>query len=451
MSSAFAAVVLAAGGEPGRDGDRLPMPLLGRPLLRFAVDAVLGLKPGPKPPLIISGPSPSEVEAGLGDSAAACVVAAPSRAAAGAERTAARDGLSRLAAARRILRGRDESDVLVLSADLPLLETASLRTLVREHGRGRNALTVLASGEEPARVLALAVSRRDLLSGWAGIRAAAGEAGGDLDAVVNAFVFRKKRVGAATPGRPEEALRVSDPYDLARAAAILKERKIRGLCRAGVVVLDPATTWIGLDVEIGAGTVVYPGSVVEGRTVVGRDGRIGPAAHLADARLGDRVRVFAATVIESATLEDDVQAGPFSRLRPQTIVRAGARVGNFVEMKKTDFGRRSKALHLSYLGDSTVEEDVNIGAGTITCNYDGVNKNPTHIGAGAFIGSGTEIVAPVRVGRKAYIAAGSTITADVSDGALAIARARQVEKPGWVASRRPPKPKPVSRLRPPKP
>ena len=111
-------------------------------------------------------------------------------------------------------------------------------------------------------------------------------------------------------------------------------------------------------------------------------------------------------------------------------------------MKKTDFGPRSKALHLSYLGDSTVEEDVNIGAGTITCNYDGVRKNPTHIGAGAFIGSGTELVAPVRVGRRAYVAAGSTITTDVSPGALAIARARQVEKPGWVATKRPPKPKP---------
>jgi bifunctional UDP-N-acetylglucosamine pyrophosphorylase/glucosamine-1-phosphate N-acetyltransferase len=432
MNSAFAAVVLAAGGEPGRGGERSSTPLLGRPLLRFAVDAVLGLKPGFRPPLVVSGLTPSEANAGFGDSAVARVLVAPSGA----------DDLSRLSAARRALRARVEDTVLVLSADLPLLEPASLRALLREHGRAHNVLTVLTSGEDPERVLALTVSRRELLSGWNRIAATAGAAGGNLDALVGAFVFRKKRVGAVTPGRPEEALRVSDPYDLARAAAVLKERKIRGLCRAGVVILDPATTWIDLDVEIGAGTVVYPGTVIEGRTVVGRGGRIGPAAHLMDAKLGDRVRVFAATVIESATLEDDVQAGPFSRLRPQTVVRAGARVGNFVEMKKTDFGPRSKALHLSYLGDSTVEEDVNIGAGTITCNYDGVRKNPTHIEAGAFIGSGTEIVAPVRIGRRAYVAAGSTITKDVSPGALAIARARQVEKSGWVASRQPSKPKP---------
>jgi bifunctional UDP-N-acetylglucosamine pyrophosphorylase/glucosamine-1-phosphate N-acetyltransferase len=136
--------------------------------------------------------------------------------------------------------------------------------------------------------------------------------------------------------------------------------------------------------------------------------------------------------MEDTVLEDDVQVGPFSRFRPKTRVCAGSKVGNFVEMKNTLFGPRSKAQHLSYVGDSRVEEDVNIGAGTITCNYDGFSKCPTHIGAGAFIGSGTELVAPVTVGRGAYIAAGSTITKDVADGALAIARARQVEKPRWV-------------------
>ena len=139
--------------------------------------------------------------------------------------------------------------------------------------------------------------------------------------------------------------------------------------------------------------------------------------------------------MEDTVLEDDTQVGPFSRFRPKTRVCAGAKVGNFVEMKNTVFGSRSKAQHLSYIGDSWVEEDVNVGAGTITCNYDGVAKNPTHIGAGAFIGSGTELVAPVKIGRGAYIAAGSTITKDVGAGTLAIARARQVEKPGWVLER----------------
>jgi bifunctional UDP-N-acetylglucosamine pyrophosphorylase/glucosamine-1-phosphate N-acetyltransferase len=139
--------------------------------------------------------------------------------------------------------------------------------------------------------------------------------------------------------------------------------------------------------------------------------------------------------MEETVLEDDVQVGPFSRFRPKTRVRAGAKVGNFVEMKNTDFGPGSKAQHLSYLGDSAVGAGVNVGAGTITCNYDGVSKNPTRIEDGVFIGSGTELVAPVTVGRGAYIAAGSTITADVAAGALAIARARQIEKPGWARER----------------
>jgi bifunctional UDP-N-acetylglucosamine pyrophosphorylase/glucosamine-1-phosphate N-acetyltransferase len=131
-----------------------------------------------------------------------------------------------------------------------------------------------------------------------------------------------------------------------------------------------------------------------------------------------------------------VTVGPFARLRPKTILRAGAHVGNFVEMKNTDFGRDSKAGHLSYLGDTEVQEGVNIGAGTITCNYDGVRKNKTVIEAGAFIGSGAELVAPVKIGRGAYVAAGSVITEDVSPGALAIARGRQVEKEGWAKRQR---------------
>ena len=134
-------------------------------------------------------------------------------------------------------------------------------------------------------------------------------------------------------------------------------------------------------------------------------------------------------------VEDDAQIGPFARLRPQTVIKSGARVGNFVEMKNTEFGRGSKAMHLTYLGDSAVGADVNVGAGTITCNYDGIRKNETVIEDGAFIGSGTELIAPVRIGKKAYVAAGSAITHDVRSGALAIARARQVEKPGWIVKR----------------
>jgi bifunctional UDP-N-acetylglucosamine pyrophosphorylase/glucosamine-1-phosphate N-acetyltransferase len=244
-----------------------------------------------------------------------------------------------------------------------------------------------------------------------------------------------KKVGFYECPEPEEVLPVENGANIGRTAGLLRERKNDALARRGVAFLDPHSAWVDWDAEIGPRTVVYPFVVIEGATRIGADGRIYPHVHIMNSTLGARVKVLSSTVMEDTILEDDVQVGPFSRFRPKTRVCSGAKVGNFVEMKNTVFGPRSKAQHLSYVGDSRVEEDVNVGAGTITCNYDGVSKNPTHIGAGAFIGSGTELVAPVKIGRGAYIAAGSTITKDVAAGALAIARARQVEKPGWVLER----------------
>ena len=247
----------------------------------------------------------------------------------------------------------------------------------------------------------------------------------------------------SAPGEPgtspvrgfEELFEVGTRYELAAAASVLRLRKVRALAAAGVTVVDPSAAWIDLGVRVGRETVIGPSVVIEGRTRIGRDCRILPNVRIADSRIGDRVRVFDGTIVEGSVLEDDVQAGPYSRLRPGTVVRAGGRVGNFVEMKKSVLGAGSKALHLTYLGDAQVGKGVNVGAGTITCNYDGVRKNPTVIEDGVFIGSGTELVAPVRIGRKAYVGAGSTITKDVAPGALALARARQLEKRGWVEAR----------------
>jgi bifunctional UDP-N-acetylglucosamine pyrophosphorylase/glucosamine-1-phosphate N-acetyltransferase len=223
---------------------------------------------------------------------------------------------------------------------------------------------------------------------------------------------------------------------MARAGAVLRDRKNRDLGLSGVELRDPASAWVDLDVEVGPGTVIFPNVVIEGPSVVGRDVRLEPHVHLRDVRLGDRVRVLSSSLVEGCIVEDDVQIGPFARLRPQTVLRTGSRVGNFVEMKNTDFGPGSKALHLSYLGDSLVERNVNVGAGTITCNYDGVGRTGLKIEEGAFIGSGTQLIAPLRVGRGAYIGAGSTITKDVAPEALAVSRSRQIQKPGWAARRR---------------
>ncbi|MDH7493328.1 MAG: DapH/DapD/GlmU-related protein [Candidatus Saccharicenans sp.] len=260
----------------------------------------------------------------------------------------------------------------------------------------------------------------------------------DVVALVEAAWAAKKRIGFywTKEADKNEFILVNSLADYSRVAECLRQLRVAELERRGVFFLDPASVWVDGRAKVGSGTVIYPSVVIEGRSKIGKDCLIYPHCHIINSRLGNRVKVFGATVIESCRVEDEAQVGPFSRLRPETWLRRGSHVGNFVEMKKTVFGKGSKAMHLSYLGDARVGEKVNVGAGTITCNYDGIKKNKTFIGRGAFIGSGTELVAPVRVGRGAYVAAGSTITENVKPEALAIARARQVQKLGWVRERR---------------
>ena len=208
------------------------------------------------------------------------------------------------------------------------------------------------------------------------------------------------------------------------------------LAAAGVRVEDPASTFVGDDVVVEAGATLRPFTLLEGKTVVRAGAVVGPFVRLVDVEVGPGAQILDHCLLRESVIEAGASVGPFAHLRPESRVGEGAKVGNFVELKKTRLGRGSKAQHLSYLGDATIGEDVNIGAGTITCNYDGVSKSPTRIEDGAFVGSDTTLIAPVTVGSGAYVAAGSTITADVPQDALALGRARQVTKPGWAARRR---------------
>jgi bifunctional UDP-N-acetylglucosamine pyrophosphorylase / glucosamine-1-phosphate N-acetyltransferase len=205
---------------------------------------------------------------------------------------------------------------------------------------------------------------------------------------------------------------------------------------AGVTIVDPSATWIESDVTIGPDTILHPGVYLQGQTAVGARCELHSNVRIVDSVLEDNVFVNSFCLIRESHLRSGAQLGPFAHLRPLSDVGEDAHVGNFVELKKTVLGRGSKANHLAYLGDATIGEKVNIGAGTITCNYDGVTKSPTIIEDGAFIGSDSQLVAPVRIGKGAYIAAGSSITEDVPPGALAIARATQVNKEGWVERKR---------------
>jgi bifunctional UDP-N-acetylglucosamine pyrophosphorylase/glucosamine-1-phosphate N-acetyltransferase len=189
-------------------------------------------------------------------------------------------------------------------------------------------------------------------------------------------------------------------------------------------------------VTIGSDSVIYPGVVLEGATTIGEECVIGLGSYITGSRVGDRVTLRPYCVLADSVVEDDATLGPFCHLRPLSHVGAGAKVGNFVELKKSRIGRRSKVPHLSYVGDATVGEDVNIGAGTITCNYDGEAKHETRIGDRAFVGTNSSLVAPITIGEGAYVGAGSTITEDVPPGALAVGRGRQVVKEGWAGKRR---------------
>ena len=235
---------------------------------------------------------------------------------------------------------------------------------------------------------------------------------------------------------PREVLGINDREELAAVDRLLRERKVRELMLAGVTIEKPETVTVDPDVTIGMDTVVEPFAQILGRTVIGENCRIGACSVVQDSELADEVEVGQFTIIGTSRLERGVHAGPYARLRMENHVAAGAHVGNFVELKKTRLGAGSKAMHLAYLGDSEIGAQVNVGAGTITCNYDGYRKHPTRIGAGAFIGSNSTLVAPVEVGAGAYLAAGSVITSDVPPDALGVGRARQVNKEDWARKRR---------------
>ena len=244
------------------------------------------------------------------------------------------------------------------------------------------------------------------------------------------------RVAAVKIDDARECLGINNRIELAEADRLLRERKLRELMLAGVTIERPETVTIDGGVEIGMDTVIEPFARILGTTTIGENCRIGASSVIEDSTIGDEVEIGPLTVIAGARLERGVKAGPFSRLRPGSHLEESSHVGNFVELKKTRLGAGAKANHLAYLGDAEIGAKANIGAGTITCNYDGTHKHPTRIGAGAFVGSNSTLVAPLEIGDGAYLAAGSVITEPVPADALALGRARQVIKEGWAGQRR---------------
>jgi bifunctional UDP-N-acetylglucosamine pyrophosphorylase/glucosamine-1-phosphate N-acetyltransferase len=233
----------------------------------------------------------------------------------------------------------------------------------------------------------------------------------------------------------DETSAVNDRVDLAEVTRLMRDRINRQHMQAGVTLLDPATTYIEEDVEIGPDTVIAPNVSLMGLTNVGRDVTIGQGSVLSHSTVGDFTIIKPYSVFEDAVAGQRCVIGPFSRLRPETELADEVHLGNFVETKKAHIGKGSKANHLAYLGDAVIGSKVNVGAGTITCNYDGVNKHQTVLGDNVFIGSDSQLVAPVKVGKGAYVGAGTTVTQDIPEMSLALSRSPQVVKEGWVQKR----------------
>ena len=244
------------------------------------------------------------------------------------------------------------------------------------------------------------------------------------------------RVEAMKIEDPAEALGINDRAQLAEVDKILRDRKRREVMAAGVTLVQPETITIDAEVQIGMDTIVEPFAQILGKTKIGENCHVGACSILTDSTLAEDVEIGAFTIVRTSVVESGSQVGPYARLRMENHVEAGAHVGNFVELKKTRLGAGSKANHLAYLGDSEIGAKVNVGAGTITCNYDGQKKHRTAIGDGAFVGSNSTLVAPIEIGAGAYIAAGSVITHPVPPDALGLGRARQENKADWARKRR---------------
>jgi bifunctional UDP-N-acetylglucosamine pyrophosphorylase/glucosamine-1-phosphate N-acetyltransferase len=358
-----------------------------------------------------------------------------------------------------------QGTLVLLSGDVPLLRAESLAALVRTHEERRAAATVLtAVVASPAgygrivrdggRIAAIvehkdaSPAEREIGEINSGVYAfdigplfgalrqiGSTNAQGEyyLPDLVKIYRSRGLTVETVTLDDSREILGVNSRKELAEVGTILRAAKNEELMASGVTIVDPATAYIGGDVTVGADTVIHPGVHLEGRTRIGAGCEIHSGVRILNSTIDDGVVINNFCLIVDSHVSRGARIGPFAHIRPQSDVGEDAHVGNFVELKKTSMGKGAKANHLAYLGDATIGQNVNVGAGTITCNYDGTTKHPTVIEDGAFIGSDSQLIAPVRVGAGAYVAAGSTITDDVPAGSLAIGRGKQVNKDGWVA------------------
>ncbi len=448
-----ATIILAAGKGTRMKSDLVKVlhPLLGLPMLSYPVDLSLnGI--GAEKTIVVAGFQADRIREGFKDSRILFALQEKQL------------GTGHAVLQALPLLGGFTGTVLILCGDVPLVKRETLRSFVDTFQKGQAVLSVMTVDVEnpsgygrilhgPEGWLEKIVEEKDarkeektireINTGLYCVKApflaeGLGEIGREnaqgeyyLTDLVEIANRKGLKCSAYPVADPVEVLGINSRVDLAIAHEALRQEKVKALMLSGVTVIDPRTTYVDQRVEVGKDTVLHPNCYLRGETKIGERCTIEPNSTISDSIVGDEVLVRGNSVIVESRIEGGVSIGPFAHLRPLTEVRAGAKIGNFVEVKKSVIGRGSKANHLTYIGDSRVGEGVNVGAGTITCNYDGFEKHRTIIGDRVFVGSNVEIVAPVKIGKDASIGAGTTVTRDVPDGALAISRVRQRNVRGW--------------------
>jgi bifunctional UDP-N-acetylglucosamine pyrophosphorylase/glucosamine-1-phosphate N-acetyltransferase len=458
MSSPLAAVVLCAGKGTRMKSEKAKVlhPILGRPLCAYPLKRALELGASPLVPVV--GHQAAEVEKAI----RAQFPSASLRFALQKEQRGTADAVRSAEESLKDFSGR----VLILYGDVPLLRRETLEALVAAHEAGKAPLSLVSTVlEDPTgygRVIreggkvVRIVEHKDCTPEQRAVR----ECNAGIYLVESSFLWKAlaeikpqnaqgeyyltdlvemaARLGpvASVEADATDTAGVNDRVELAARARVMQQRINERHMRAGVSLMDPASTFIEDDVTIGPDTEIGPQVMLSAGTVVGSNVTIGQGSVLTASTVADGTTIKPYSVFEEAKVGARCVIGPFARLRPGTDLAEEVHLGNFVETKKARIGKGSKANHLAYLGDAKIGSGVNVGAGTITCNYDGVNKHVTELGDGVFIGSDTQLVAPVTVGDGAYVGAGTTVTKNVPPGSLAVSRVPQVNKEGWVARKK---------------
>jgi len=445
------AVIIMAAGKGKRMKSSLPKVLhnlAGKPILNYVLDTVDQLEVKRK--ILIVGYKSDKIRELIGDKIEYV------------------EQKEQLGTAHAVLQTKKllssfKGDVLILSGDVPFLTIKTLKELLKYHQANNFCCTLLSTvlknpkgygriirnkkGEIKGIIeeVDLSIDKKKITEINSGIyyfnkeklfqtleKITKNNKQGEyyLTDTVKILLGERLTVGNIIVKDYSEILGINNRLDLANACQKIYQKTLQDLMLQGVTVVDPNSTFIEQGVKIGQDSIIYPFTIIEKDTKIGSNCFIGPYSHLIDTDIGKGVKVWA-SIIESSIVKEEAKIGPYTHLRPKTVVEKGAKIGNFVEIKKSTIGEGSKASHLTYLGDTIIGKRVNVGAGTITCNYDGEKKHKTVIEDGVFIGSNNTLVAPVKLGKDSYTGAGSTITEDVPANNLAIARSRQKNISGW--------------------